>query len=113
MRPLSQTLTELIGFTEEVVTKPARYHGIPGVTGLLDLAREIRDADRRPAEGFRTTASGLAIVACLEAFFAGAMDPGSRWLSAIGALLPILRTEAWQALRNERDAAGQGGGRHG
>ncbi|UPT93922.1 hypothetical protein J4G48_0031935 [Bradyrhizobium barranii subsp. apii] len=107
MRPLSQTLTELIGFTEELLTRPARHHGLAADTRLAVLAREIRDADRRPAEGIRCTASGFAILACTEAFFAGEMDPGSRWLSAIGALLPILRVEAWQALRNEKEVAGE------
>jgi hypothetical protein len=108
MRPLSQTLTELIGFTEELLTKPARYHGLAADTRFPVLAQEIRDADKRPAEGIRCTASGVAIVACTEAFFAGEMDPGSRWLAAIGALLPILRTEAWQSLKGEKEAAAEG-----
>lgn len=108
MRPLSQTLTELIALTEELLTKPARHHGLAADIRFAVLAQEIRDADKRPAEGIRCTASGVAIVACTEAYFAGEMDPGSRWLSAIGALLPILRGEAWQALRNEREAAGEG-----
>jgi hypothetical protein len=108
MRPLSQTLTELIGFTEELLTKPARHHGLAADTRFAMLAQEIRDAERRPAEGIRCTASGIAIVACTEAFFAGEMDPGSRWLAAIGALLPILRGEAWQALKGEKEAAGEG-----
>ncbi|CUT12510.1 hypothetical protein BF49_3590 [Bradyrhizobium sp.] len=109
MRPLSQTLTDLIGFTEELLTRPARHHGLAADTRFAALAQEVRDSDRRPAEGIRCTASGVAIIACTEAFFGGEMDPGSRWLSAIGALLPILRTEAWQALRNEKDvAAGEG-----
>lgn len=108
MRPLSQTLTELIGFTEELLTKPARHHGLAADTRFALLAQEIRDAERRPAEAIRCTASGVAILACTEAFFAGEMDPGSRWLGAIGALLPVLRGEAWQALRNEKDVAGEG-----
>jgi hypothetical protein len=108
MRPLSQTLIELIGFTEELLTKPARHHGLAADTRFPVLAQEVRDADKRPSEGLRCTASGVAIVACTEAFFAGEMDPGSRWLAAIGALLPILRGEAWQATRNEKDAAGEG-----
>ncbi|MEY9466320.1 hypothetical protein ABH973_006733 [Bradyrhizobium ottawaense] len=108
MRPLSQTLTELIGFTEELLIRPARHHGMAADTRFAVLAQEIRDADKRPAESIRCTASGIAIVACIEAFFAGEMDPGARWLSAIGALLPILRGEAWQAVRNEKDAAGEG-----
>ncbi|MBR0855641.1 hypothetical protein [Bradyrhizobium liaoningense] len=107
MRPLSQALTELIGFTEELLTKPARHHGMATDTRFAVLAQEIRDADRRPAEGIRAMGSGIAIVACIEAFFAGEMDPGSRWLAAIGALLPILRSEAWQALRTEKEAAGE------
>lgn len=108
MRPLSQTLTDLIGFTEELLTKPARHHALAADIIFGVLAREVREADKRPAEGIRCTASGVAIVACIEAFFAGEMDPGSRWLSAIGALLPILRGEAWQALRNEKEAGGEG-----
>ncbi|TYL80158.1 hypothetical protein [Bradyrhizobium cytisi] len=108
MRPLSQTLTELIGFTEEMLTKPARHHGLAAETRFPLLAQEIRDADKRPSEGIRATSSGIAIVACPEAYFAGEMDPTSRWLAAIGGLLPLLRGEAWQALRNEKEAAGEG-----
>lgn len=106
MRPLSQTLTDLIGFTEEVVTRPARHHGLAADMRFPVLAKEIRAADSRPAEGIRCTHSGAAIVSCLEAFFAGDMDPTSRWLGAIGGLLPLLRGEAWQAMRNEKEAAG-------
>lgn len=102
MKPLSQTLTEMIGFTEEVLIRPARHYGLAADPRFAQLAHEIRAADRRPAESIRCTHAGIAIVAAMEGFFAGEMDPGSRWLSAIGALLPILRGEAWQALRNER-----------
>lgn len=106
MKPLSQTLTELIVFTEEVVTKPARHHGLAADLRFSTLAQEIRDADRRPAsEGVRCTHAGMAIIACTEGFFAGEMDPGSRWLAAIGALLPALRTETWQQVKNEKAAA--------
>ncbi|WP_025036112.1 hypothetical protein [Bradyrhizobium sp. DOA9] len=108
MRPLSQTLTQLIGFTEEVLTRPARHHGLAADTRFAVLAQEVRAASSRPAEGIRCTHAAAAIVECCEAFFGGEMDPGSRWLAALGALLPILRTEAWQALRNERDGAGEG-----
>ncbi|BAL75975.1 hypothetical protein [Bradyrhizobium cosmicum] len=107
MRPLSQTLTELIGFTEELLTKPARHHGLAADTRFALLAQEIRDADKRPAEGIRCTSSGVAIVACTESYFAGELDPTSRWLGAIGGLLPLLRGEAWQAMRNEKDASGE------
>ncbi|UEM09038.1 hypothetical protein J4G43_030330 [Bradyrhizobium barranii subsp. barranii] len=107
MRPLSQTLTDLIGFTEEVITRPARHHGLAADTRYPLLAQEIRDADKRPAEGVRCTHSGVAIVACLDAFFASDMDPTSRWLGAIGALLPLLRGEAWQQLKSEKEAAGE------
>ena len=108
MRPLSQTLIDLIVFTEEVVTKPARHHGLAADTRYPLLAQEIRDADKRPAEGFRCTHSGVAVVSCLDAFFAGDMDPTSRWLAAIGGLLPLLRGEAWQQLKSEKEAAGEG-----
>ena len=47
----------------------------------------------------------MAIIASTEGFFAGDMDPGSRWLAAIGALLPALRVEAWQQVKNEKAAA--------
>jgi len=105
MKPLSQNLTELIVFTEEVVTKPARHHGLAADLRFPVLAQEIRDADRRPAEGVRCTHAGMAIIASIEGFFAGDMDSGSRWLAAIGALLPALRVEAWQQVRNEKAAA--------
>ncbi|EJN11808.1 hypothetical protein PMI42_04822 [Bradyrhizobium sp. YR681] len=105
MKPLSQSLTELIVFTEEVVTKPARHHGLAADLRFTSLAQEIRAADRRPAsEGVRCTHAGMAIVASTEGFFAGDMDPGSRWLAAIGALLPALRVEAWQQVKNEKAA---------
>lgn len=108
MRPLSQVLNDLIMVAEEALTRPARYQSLARNPRFPPLLQEIRDAEARPSEGVRCTAAGLATALALEAFYSTDVDATSRWLAAIGALLPILRREARQALRNEKEAAGEG-----
>lgn len=105
MRTLADTLLDLIGFAEEVITKPAKYFG-PAMDDRLrfnSLAAEIRQADTRPAEGIRTTRAALVMVIVLEEFFAGDREPTSHFLAHAGVTLPWLRGEAWQARRNEKE----------
>ena len=106
MRSLSQILNDLIVIAEDTLTRPARYATLARDPRFPLLAAEIAAAHAQPAESVRCTAAGFSIAVALEAFYATDCDATSRWLAAIGGLLPILRGEAWQALRNEKDAAG-------
>ena len=72
MRPLSEILVDLIGFAEEVITRPAMHHyGFAIDTRFAALAAEVRHADARPAEGVRTTRAAVVMVTVLEQFFDG------------------------------------------
>ncbi|MDA9521662.1 hypothetical protein XI06_15260 [Bradyrhizobium sp. CCBAU 11434] len=102
MRTLSRTLNDLILVVEDTLTRPARYQTIVADRKFPDLAAEIRVFDAKPAEHARCTNAAMAIVHLLEAFYASDCEATSPWLSAVGAALPLLRTEAWQALRNEK-----------
>jgi len=104
MRPLSEVLIDLIGFTEETITRPSRYHGFVVDQRFADLAAEVRHADARPAEGPRTTRAAMVVVIAIEAFFATDRPPTSPCLMVAGAALPWLRGEAWTAMTNEKAA---------
>jgi hypothetical protein len=104
MRPLSETLTDLIRFAEETITKPSKHYGFMVDQRFADVAAEVRHADALPAEGARTTRAGMVMVITLEEFFAGEREPTSHMLMLAGATLPWLRGEAWTAFRNEKEA---------
>jgi len=106
MRSLSETLIDLIGFAEDVITKPSKHYGPYVDPRFAVLAVEIRHADSMPAEGKRTTRAGLVVVIYLEEFFASDREPTSHFLGKVGNDLPWLRGEAWQARRNEKEARG-------
>lgn len=105
MRELSKTLTALIEIAGNVVTR----HGLTLAGNIVSgefaaIAAEVRAADQRPAEGVRCTNAALAMVIALEAYRAGERDAGSPWLMIAGALLPMLRADAWRALNQEKEA---------
>ena len=100
MRPLSETLIELISFAENTVCRPLQ--GTGGV--LATLAQEVRRADALPAEGIRTTRAAMIMIITIEEFFATERVSTSQWLMLAGATLPLLRAEAWVATRNEKEA---------
>ncbi|KRR25941.1 hypothetical protein [Bradyrhizobium retamae] len=105
MRELSKTLGALIDIASHVVTR----HGLTLAGNIVsgqfaEVAAEVRAADARPSEGIRCTNAALAMVIALEAYRDGDRDPGSPWLMIAGALLPILRADAWRALNDEKEA---------
>src|ERR1700682_2453504 len=104
MRPLSETLTDLIGLAEETITRPSKHYGFTPDQHFTGLATEVRRADALPAEGVRTTRAALVMVIALEEFFAGDREPTSQMLMLAGATLPWLRGEAWAARKNEKEA---------
>ncbi|WP_439399000.1 hypothetical protein ACRQ5Q_16750 [Bradyrhizobium sp. PMVTL-01] len=105
MRTLSQALNALILVVEETLTRPARYQSIARDPAFPGLAAEIRKYDSQPAEHTRCTHAAMAAVHLLEAFYASdVLEATSPWLSALGAMLPLLRGDAFQAFRNERAA---------
>lgn len=102
MRPLSATLNEMIVFTEGVVTRPRADRDYEGY--FATLAGEVRRADALPAESIRTTRAAMVTVIAIEEFRQSGEEPGSRWLMLLGATLPLLRSEAWLAMNNEKEA---------
>jgi hypothetical protein len=103
MKAFSETLTFLIVTAEDIMRRPS--HAIPVAlpAAFIELAAEIRRADVRPAEDVRTTRAAVIMVTAIEAFF-GEREADHHWQMLIGTALPILRREAFQAMRNEREA---------
>jgi hypothetical protein len=105
MRELSKTLGALIDIANHVVTRHGLTLGGDIVNNqFAEVAAEVRAADARPCEGIRCTNAAFAMVIALEAYRDGDRDPGSPWLMIAGALLPILRADAWRALNDEKTA---------
>jgi hypothetical protein len=105
MKPLSHTLNDLTDYAAGLVARP-RYSA-PGIGGDLGaMAAAVREADRRPAEGVRTTRAAMIMINAIEAYHATDRESGAHWLMIVGVTLPVLRDEAWQALSNEREARG-------
>jgi hypothetical protein len=100
MRSLSGCLAVLIATAEDVMRKPQDLPArLPDE--FAELAAEIRDYDRRPAEGVRCTQGAMIMVTAIEAFFGLGTY---HWQIIVGATLPILRREYWQATQNEKSA---------
>lgn len=106
MRPLSQTLNDLITVASEIVTRPRSGTGINAGGHFDMLAAEVRQAENSPAEAVRTTRAAMIMVFALEEFRDGEQEAGSPWLMMAGTALPLLRVEAWVALNNEKQARG-------
>jgi hypothetical protein len=105
MRLLSQVLTDLIGYAENLMTRP-RY-AQPRGTDFGLIAAEIRHAETLPAEGQRTTRAAIVMVTAIEAYRANEGEAASPWLMIAGAALPLLRTEAWLAFNQEKEGRGR------
>ncbi|ODM71717.1 hypothetical protein [Bradyrhizobium elkanii] len=104
IRPLSQTLTELITIAESMVTR-ARYASPAPIGQFNVIAAEVREAEKRPAaDGTRTTYGAIVMVNAIEAFHATGGDAGNPWQMLIGTALPLLRTDAWLAFQQEKAA---------
>lgn len=102
-RPLYTTLSNLLVLTEEVVTRPQwpRANRTAFRLRLDDIASEVRSADSRPAEDERVTQAAMVTIICLEQI--RDLDAGSTpWLMTVGAMLPLLREDAFTALEQER-----------
>ena len=101
MRSLSENLSILIATAEDMIRKPA--HQLP--TDLPERFGEITDAIKRaherPCDGVRSTRAGMMMCLAIDGFFSG--DAGDQFYqSEIGSILPKLRSEAFQARKNER-----------
>ncbi len=107
MRPLSQTLTDLITYSSNVITRSGMtLAGEGGGDLFANLAAEVRHAEARPAEGIRTTRAAVVMINALEGFRETGGERGSPWLMLAGTTLPMLRVEAWIAFNNEKAARG-------
>ncbi|SDC08491.1 hypothetical protein SAMN05216337_1001216 [Bradyrhizobium brasilense] len=104
IRPLSQTLTELIIIAESMVTR-ARYASAAPIGQFNVLAAEVWAAHQRPAaDGERATYGAVHIVNAIEAFHATGAEAGSPWQMEIGSGLPMLRADAFRAFSQEKAA---------
>ena len=101
MRPLSKALTDLIACAEDIIVRPAILGPRPS-DAFTHLAAEIRAADHRPAESVRTTRAAMVMILSIENFFAESRGD-YYWQIIISATLPKLRSDAFQALQNERE----------
>lgn len=101
MKPLSQTLSNLIVLAEELLTRPNTDRVAYGAK-LAPIAEEVRHADARPAESIRTTRAAMVMITAIEEYRAGG-EMALHWLMLAGATLPLLRHEAFTAFRNERE----------
>lgn len=102
MRSLHECLTTLIAEVDVVIRMP--QHIPLGITpALAQLAAEIRDWDRRPAEGIRCTRAAMVMLHALEGYLETGGERGNPWLMLAGATLPLLRVDAWNAMNAERE----------
>ena len=108
MKPLSELLTRLIASAEDIMRKPHHWTATPShlTEAYKELASEIRRIDALPCEGSaRATRAGVITCTAIEAFFSE-QNNLHHWQMIIGATLPLLRIDAWQAIKNEK-AAGE------
>jgi hypothetical protein len=105
MRPLSQSLSELIALADLAV----RTTPLAMPLSFGSLAAEIRREHALPADTIRCT---YAAIVMLDAFDGLASviraDAKTRqpWQMLIGLALPMLRAEAYQQFVNEKEARG-------
>jgi hypothetical protein len=107
MRPQSEILTDLIDFAQATISRPRSIAAALHDT-FKEIAIEVRHADALPAEAERTTRAAMVMTIALEQFLNSDREPTSQWLGLAGVTLPLLRAEAWRALRNEKEARGRG-----
>ncbi|WP_296741377.1 hypothetical protein [Mesorhizobium sp.] len=89
-------------FAEEVVARPLLDSRFVGDRFAM-LASEIRCADARPAEGVRATSAALVMITAINEFRHAPRERSSAWLMLIGAALPLLRQETFEAMNDERE----------
>jgi hypothetical protein len=102
VKRLSETLNALIGVAEEMMRKPVAQAIAYLPPAYAAIGAEVRRVHALPADGPRATRAGIVMCEALEAFDATGAD---RWQMLVGATLPLLRSEAWLAFRNERAQA--------
>lgn len=102
MRPLSQALLALITCAEDIVVRPATLPQRPSAS-FFELCSEIEFADDKPAEFERTTSAAMVMIPAIKNFFAQA-KVDHHWQMVVGALLPLLRIDAYQQFQHERES---------
>lgn len=106
IKPLYTTLCNLIVLTERVVTRP-NFDRAAIRQQLADIASEVRAADARPAEDERVTQAAMVMIISLEQLRDEADRAAlSPWSMIAGAMLPLLRDDAYTALQQERGVRG-------
>jgi hypothetical protein len=103
MRTLAQQLGELITIADRVMRQP--------LTAFSDrdheIAAELRHSHALPADGVRCTNAAMAMLAALD----GLRQSGSSsaeaapWQMLVGAILPLLRAEAYRQFVAEKEMA--------
>jgi hypothetical protein len=98
MKELSAELTGLIAIAEDIVLR-GRPQAL--AASYPTLAARIHYAHGLPADGPRCTHAAVLTVAAIDGWRAS--DGAPLWAALIGAALPLLRAEAFQALCNEKN----------
>lgn len=102
MKPLSQTLSNLVVLAEELTTRPL-INPLLLRDRCLTIGSEVRAADARPAESVRTTSAAMMMVMAIHEYRHAAADRAPMWLMLIGATLPLLRQAAFDAFAEENE----------
>lgn len=101
---LSLVLAELMEHAGRVLTMPARYRAGYALSDAFSrLSRQVERAHAQPTDTIRCTNAAKMVKDAIRHFNdATSEERAARWLMVIGQLLPMLRDDAEQALRNER-----------
>jgi hypothetical protein len=102
---LSRVLVELLELAGQVLTRPAPVRMTSRLPdGFVYLAQQVERAHAQPTDTIRCTNAAKMVKDAIRHFHdASTEDRAARWLMVIGQLLPMLRDDAEQALRNERE----------
>lgn len=100
-KPFYTTSSNLIVLAEETVTRP-NFDRVAFRQRVSALAVEVRAADARPAEDERVTQAAMVMIISLEQIRDEADRTSSPWSMIAGAMLPLLRADAYTALEQER-----------
>ncbi|WP_316172445.1 hypothetical protein [Bradyrhizobium sp. SZCCHNRI2049] len=100
MKPLSKHMEDLTRIAGDALTRAPR----PLSEADWATLAEIRRIDALPAETVRHTHAPMAMIAALEGLQQtdGQAPDATPWLVLIGAILPVLKAEAFKQLCAER-----------
>lgn len=102
MKPLSQHLTDLIAIVDDL----NRNGWLTQQEGFVKVRAELRHLHETPCEGIRRTYSAAVVIDVIEGLQAAEGEKKRAWMVLLGAALPMLRDDAYQAYTSEFAARG-------